>query len=60
MAEKIINASQSPDNLNFETAQKIIRGILTEKRIKTPLDKGIIKGNASPPKPEIIVKPYTS
>lgn len=37
----------------------MIHRLLTEERIKTPLDNGIVKGNASPPEPKIILKAYT-
>lgn len=40
MANEIVTASQSSGNLNFKTVQKMIHRLLTEERIKTPLDEG--------------------
>lgn len=36
----------------------MIHRLLTEERIKTPPDDGIVKGNASLPAPEVRVEPY--
>jgi hypothetical protein len=59
MSKDSLTAGQSSGNLNFKTAQKMIHRLLTEERIKTSLDDGIIKGNALPPELEVRVKAYT-
>lgn len=59
MANEIVTASQSPGNLNFKTAQKMIHRFLTEERIKTALDDGRIINHALSNEPKIIMKLYT-
>lgn len=59
MSKDSIDACQSSGNLNFETAQKIIHGFLTEERVKTALDDGRCINPALPNEPKIIMKPYT-
>ena len=39
-----ISAKQSYGNLSFSTAQKVIDKLLTNNRLKTDLDDGIIEG----------------
>lgn len=59
MANDRIIAKRGSRNLNFLVKKKIIHRLLTEERIKTSLDEGIIKGTEAPPVHKVIAKPYT-
>lgn len=59
MSSHSIMAGQSSGNLNFSTAQKMIHRLLTHDRIKTDLDKGIIRGLGLCGEPEIKIGTYT-
>jgi hypothetical protein len=60
MSKNSIIAGQLSGNLNFKTAQKMIHRLLTEGRIKTPLDEGRCIPNELPDyEPAAKLAPYT-
>jgi hypothetical protein len=59
MSEDSITAGQSPGNLNFRVAQKMIHRLLTFDRIKTELDGGRARGHGLDNEPEVKIGTFT-